>query len=320
MIGNFLLLVGGVGSLFFGADWLVRGGAHLARRFQLSPIVIGLTIVALGTSAPELVVAVVASFKGSDDIALGNILGSNLANVGLILGLSALARPLRVAAVVVSREVPLMLVLSLLLYPLMLDYSVGRGDGAMLVALLVGYLLFMFRAARREPASVLGEYELFAEETVLAAAAGLFRDLMLVLSGSIGLVVGGYAIVESATYLARVFGVPELFIGLTVVAVGTSLPELATSLVAALRRESDIAVGNIIGSNIFNIASVLGIAALIRPLSVDPRILTHEMPAVLLLSALVLPVARMRYTIRRWEGVLLLATYLLLMTWLASAS
>lgn len=319
MIGNLLLLAGGVGSLFFGADWLVRGSARLARHFKVSPIVIGLTVVALGTSAPEMVVCVLAAVRESPEIAMGNVLGSNLANIGLILGLTAVLRPLQVAARVVSREVPMMLILTLLLYPLLIGGQIGRGDGMFLLAILVAYLVFVFRAAREEPAEVLGEYEEFAKQTVNLARAGIVRDGALVVVGSAGLVVGGYAIVISATFLARAFGISELVIGLTLVAVGTSLPELATSLVAAFRKEADIAVGNIVGSNIFNLAAVLGTTATIHPVAIGPSIATREMPALILLSLLVLPVARYRYTVQRWEGALLLATYVGLATWLTIA-
>lgn len=315
MTAQVLLLLAGVGALYFGAEWLVRGSARLASALGVSPIIVGLTVVSLGTSAPELVVAVVAAVRGSGDLAVGNVMGSNLANIGLILGLSAMVRPLDVAARVVSREVPIMLMITFLIYPLVWDLNVGRVDGGILLVILTGYLFFLFRSSKREAPEVLGEYESFAESQQHLTPAVLLRDLGLIVGGAIGLAIGGTALVESATVVARALGMSELVIGLSVVAIGTSLPELATSMVAAFREESDIAVGNVIGSNIFNLTSVLGIAALVEPLEVTASILSVELPAVLILSLLVLPVVRSRYTIRRWEGGLLLASYLILGVW-----
>ncbi len=309
-----LLLLGGVGILYFGAEWLVRGSVSLARSMGLSPIFVGLTVVSFGTSAPELVVASLASFQGTGDLAVGNVLGSNLANVGLILGLTALIQPLRVEAKVVQREIPILIAITVLFYPVVMSLDIRRSEALILLAILVGYLVYIARAAQHEKAVVLGEYEKFTDEEVPGGAAtlGLVRNLGLVVAGAVALTFGGKAIVDSATTLAALMGFSPLEIGLTVVAVGTSLPELATSLVAALRREADIAVGNIVGSNIFNLTAITGIASLVRPIDVDGSVLREEYPATLLLTLVFLPIARTGYVISRLEGALLLAMYVVI--------
>jgi len=306
-----LALAAGVGVLFFGAEWLVRGAARMAGALGVSPIVVGLTVVSLGTSAPELVVSLTAALRGNPDLAMGNVMGSNLANIGLILGLTALVRPMQVAARVVTREVPIMLAITALLYPLIWDGVLGQGDGIILLIVLGIYILFVNRVAGEEDTEVLGEYEEFARsETHLHKVSG--RDVWLIVAGSMGLVVGGTLIVNSAEFLAVAVGIPDMVVGLTVVAIGTSLPELATSLVAAVRGEADIAVGNVVGSNIFNVAAILGTTAVVTPLNVAPQILTQELPAVLLLSVVVLPVTWNAFMVRRWEGAILLTGYVVL--------
>jgi cation:H+ antiporter len=312
---NVLLLGMGVGVLYFGAEWLVRGATRLAGALGVSPIVIGLTVVSMGTSAPELVVCLVAALRGNPDLAIGNVMGSNLANIGLILGLTAMVRPLEVAGRVVSREIPIMIAVTVLLFPLFMDGSLGRGDGFILLMVLGLYLLFINRAVGSETAAVKGEFEVYAEEVGVSAKT-IGSSLALILGGSIGLVMGGRAIVMAAEFVAQAFGVPDLIIGLTVVAVGTSLPELATALVAAMRKESDIAVGNIIGSNIFNIAAILGITASVTPIAIAPHIVRAELPAVLALSILAFPVTRMAHRVRRWEGAILLLCYAAAGFWL----
>jgi cation:H+ antiporter len=316
-----LLLVVGFGALYFGADWMVRGAARLEGSLGLSPIVIGLTVVSLGTSAPELVVALLAALQGSGDLAMGNVLGSNLANIGLILGTTALVRPLVVVERVVRKEIPIMLLLTLLVLPLVRDQEVDRANGILLCFLLVVYLVYVLQRGKRVPPALVPEFPLVAEEREPRGRMAAMVDIALLVAGAMGLLLGGKAIIESATYLARAFGVSELIIGVTLVALGTSLPELATSVLAAVRKHTDIAVGNVIGSNIFNITGVLGVASTVRPIHVEPRVLRVEFPAVLILSLLVLfiplfPRVRGHYRIRRWQGVLLLASYFVLVLWI----
>jgi len=234
-----LVMVLGIGVLYFGAEWLVRGAARLAGSLGVSPIVVGLTVVSFGTSAPELVVAVVATLRGNADLAIGNVLGSNLANIGLILGVTAIIRPLDVAARVVWREVPLMLLVTAALYPLAWDHELSRGDGVILLMALVAYLLFVFQSAETEAPEIMDEYADFMKASRTAPGRVNLKDIGLVVGGCAALVAGGYAIVEGAVAVATYLGVSQVVIGLTVVAVGTSLPEMATSVVAALRIEAD---------------------------------------------------------------------------------
>ncbi len=311
-----LLLAAGIGILYFGAEWLVRGAARLAASLGVSPIVVGLTVVSFGTSAPELVVCVLAAARGNPDLAIGNVLGSNLANIGLILGLTALIHPLDVAARVVWREVPLMLLVTAAIFPIAWDHEIGRGDGVLLLFALVAYLVFVFRSVETDSPEIVDEDEHFVEASAKEPDSFRWSDVGLVLGGCLGLVLGGWAIVEGAVAVAVRLGIPQVVIGLTVVAVGTSLPELATSLVAALRKEPDIAVGNVVGSNIFNLVAILGTAALVAPLRVPDTVLSRELPAVLGMSLLLFPVLRTGWRITRWEGAFLLVCYMGIGIWL----
>lgn len=316
LLSDVFLLVGGIGVLYFGAEWLVRGSARLAAALGVSPIVVGLTIVSFGTSAPELVVCTVAAMSGNSELAIGNIMGSNLANIGLILGLTALIRPLKVQARVVWREVPLMLLVTASLYPLAWDGILQRGDGIILLFALAAYLVFVFQSVEDESPEILGEYEEFMKASAKMDQGVSIRDVGLVIAGSTFLVAGGYAIVEGAVNVAGALGISQTVIGLTVVAVGTSLPELATSLVACMRDEADIAVGNVIGSNIFNIAAILGTASVLEPIVINPSVLARELPAVLILSVLVFPFMRSGWRIGRGEGAILLGSYVAVGFWL----
>jgi cation:H+ antiporter len=307
-----LALIAGVAILYFGAEWLVRGAVELGQRMGVSPIVIGLTIVSIGTSAPEFVVSVLAALRGSPELAVGNVLGSNLANVGLILGAAAILRPLQVNVQVVRRDIPWMLGVTLLLVPLLWNGGLGRVEGGVLAAVLVLYIALMIPAARRESTIFEGEVGGGVRETGgrrFSGARSVLMPLGLVVAGCVGLVVGGQGIVFGATNVAAALGVPELIVGLSVVAVGTSLPELATTLVAAARNEADLAVGNIVGSNIFNVTFVLGGTALVRPFEIPERILQVEYPVTLAMSLLLIPVAFRGRDITRREGVLLLLAY-----------
>jgi cation:H+ antiporter len=303
------LLVLGVGVLYFGAEWLVRGATGLAATLGVSPIVVGLTVVSFGTSAPELVVCTVAAFGGNPDLAIGNVMGSNLANIGLILGLTAIIRPLEVHARVVWREMPLMLLVTAALYPLLWDLELSRGDGVILLMALSAYLVFVFQSVEDEAPEILDEYQDFVDAATGDRALVHPPDILWILGGSASLVLGGYCIVEGAVQVATSLGISQVVIGLTVVAVGTSLPELATSLVAAARHEADIAVGNVIGSNIFNVAAILGTTSVLVPIDIPASVLSRELPVVMLMSLLLFPVLRTGWRIRRWEGLILLAAY-----------
>lgn len=313
MLLPILALLGGVLALYFGAEFLVRGAVKLGQLLRVSPIVVGLTVVSIGTSAPEFVVCVLAVLRGSPDLVAGNVLGSNLANIGLILGLAALVRPLEVTNRVVRRDVPWMLGISLATFPLLWNLQVGRLEGTILALVLLVYLGSLVPTARIEGVEALGEVgERMDRQVPSIREAGfalLARPLGLVLGGSLVLVAGGQGIVYGATVVASELGVSELVVGLSVLAVGTSLPELATTVVAAARKEADLAVGNIVGSNIFNLTFVLGGTALIRPLEIPARVLSVEYPVTLGMSFLLLPLIIISRNVNRKEGALLLAAY-----------
>ncbi len=312
-----LLLGAGTLCLYLGAEWLVRGAARGGRALGVSNLIIGLTIVSLGTSLPELVVSVVSALQGSPDLALGNVVGSNLANVGLILGLVALIRPVRVSLLAIRRDIPLMLLITVVTYPLIRDLEVGRGDGMILLGLLVAYLYYLARISRRKEAPPPALHG--TPGPPVSEGAGRARPLLrnggLVVVGSGLLFLGGRAIVLGSVTLGQELGISELVLGLSVVAVGTSLPELATSLVAALRGNAAIAVGNVVGSNIFNLALVLGLTSVIHPLSVSPAVPGREYVALLILSALLLPAAWPDRVVERWNGALFLAVYAAAWVW-----
>lgn len=304
------LLVMGIVVLYFGAEWLVRGAARLAGSLGVSAMVVGLTVVSFGTSAPELVVSTVAALGGNADLAVGNVIGSNLANIGLILGLTALIAPLDVQSRVVWREMPVMLFVTIAFFLLAWDGELSVGDGALLLLALFAYLGFVFQSIETEAPAILGEYEEFVRASTDGRPSVRGKDVTLIVSGSACLVVGGYAIVQGAVGVATGLGISQVVIGLTVVAVGTSLPELATSLVAASRREPDIAVGNVIGSNIFNLSAILGTAAVLEPIAIPSHVLSRELPALLVLSLLLFPLLRSDWRIQRWEGALLVGAYI----------
>jgi cation:H+ antiporter len=315
-----LLLVGGLVALLGGAELLVRGASRLATVAGISPLVIGLTVVAWGTSTPELVVSSVAALEGRDDIAVANVVGSNVFNVLFILGACALVLPLRVAQQLVRLDVPIMIGCALLLWLLGADGRISRPECALLLALLLAYTVFVLRLARRESPGVAAEYQ-----EALARATPRRRwplDVALVLAGLGLLVLGGQWLVDGAVRIAQAAGLSETVIGLTIVAAGTSLPEVATSLLAALRGERDIAVGNVVGSNIYNVLAILGLPGLLAPegLSVAPALLHVDIPVMLAVSFACLPIFVTGHRVDRWEGGLFLAYYAGYTTWLVLAT
>ena len=306
------MFVLGLATLVAGAQIMVRGSSKLALSFGISPLVVGLTVVAFGTSAPELAVSVRSSWGGQVDIALGNVVGSNIFNVLFILGLSALMAPLLVAPQLIRQEVPLMIAASLLAFGLAFDGGIGRADGALMFGLLLAYTVFLIRQSRRESKATQDEY---AQEFAAPVAAAWDRhwgmQLALIVAGLVLLVVGANWLVEAAVGFARSLGLSEMVIGLTIVAAGTSLPEVATSLVATLRGERDIAVGNVIGSNTFNLLGVLGLSSLVAPqaLAVAPAMLSFDLPVMIGVALACLPIFFTGHVIARWEGVLFLFYY-----------
>jgi cation:H+ antiporter len=310
---NWLTLVTFVAGLVLlcgGAEMLVRAASRLAQAVGISPLVVGLTVVAFGTSAPELAVSVRAVWTDRPDVAIGNVLGSNISNVLLILGASALAAPLVVQQRLLRVDVPLMVAASLVVLVMALDGAVGRVDGLVLFAGVVAYVVFAVRQSRRESAAVREEYErAYGKEQ--PAPRGLLAQALLVVAGLALLLVGSHLLVEGAIEIAAALGLSELVISLTVVAVGTSLPELATSVVASLRGERDIAVGNVVGSNLFNLLAVLGVTAVVAPdgVHVPDAALSFDFPVMVAVSLACLPVFFVGYRIARWEGALFLGFY-----------
>jgi cation:H+ antiporter len=299
----------GLTTLVAGAQVLVRGSSKLALSFGISPLVVGLTVVAFGTSAPELAVSVRSTLGGQVDIALGNVVGSNIFNILLVLGISALAAPLLVAPQLIRQEVPLMLGASVLLFALALDGAIGRGDGALLFGLLLLYTVFVIRQSRKAGREAEEE---FAQEFSAPAAGAWDRhwsvQIALIGIGLGLLVLGANWLVDAAVSFARALGLSEMVIGLTIVAIGTSLPEAATSVVATLRGERDIAVGNIVGSNLFNLLGVLGLSGLVAPLAlpVPTAMLNFDMPVMIGVALACLPIFFTGHVIARWEGALFL--------------
>ncbi len=308
------MLIAGLILLVIGAEILVRGASNLAAIAGISPLVIGLTIVAYGTSSPEMAVSILSSYSGQADIAVGNVVGSNIFNVLLILGLSAVVAPLVVAQQLIRLDVPIMIGVSFLMLLFGLDGRIGRSDGVVLFAGAIAYTLFLIYQSRKENnAEVQQEYEQFAAKTN-------GRPMPLIWLINLGYIVGGLALlvlgsrwlVESATTIARAIGVSELVIGLTIVAAGTSLPELATSVIASFKGERDIAVGNVVGSNIFNILAVLGLSAVVSPagLSVSEAVLRFDGLVMLAVAIACLPIFFTGNLITRWEGFVFIAYYI----------
>lgn len=301
MVVDLLLVAAGVALLYLGGELLVNGAIDLASGFGVSPLVIGLTVVAFATSAPELAASITAALRGATDLALGNVIGSNIANLGLILGISAMIGPLAAGRRFIRREVAFMMLVTVLLYPLLASDTVGRWHGLVLLALLAFFLLTLLR----DPEA--------AESHAVEVRGGVNRlsATLRVLLGIALLVVGAQALVNGAADLARLVGIGERVIGLTLVALGTSLPELATCLIAARKGQTDIVLGNLIGSNVFNLLCILGFTALIRPIPVAPEVLQLDFWMMLATSALVMIVLGLRQRIVRLEGALLVAGYLL---------
>lgn len=312
------LIVAGLGVLVVGGELLVRGAASLAAALRISPLVIGLTVVAFGTSAPEFAVGVQSSLTDRTELVLGNTVGSNICNVLFVLGISALIAPLIVSSQLVRLDVPLMIVASFLVFVLGLDGSIGRLDGLVLFGGLIGYVAWSIVASRRESRPVQQEYEKHAGAAAKADVMNVVVQIGLVILGLILLGLGSHWLVRGSADVARLLGVSELMIGLTVVAVGTSLPEVVASVVASLRAERDIAVGNVVGSNMFNLLGVLGLSALVAPRGVDvpAEALQFDIPVMIAVAVACLPIFFTGNLIDRWEGGLFFAYYLAYMVYL----
>ncbi len=304
-----ILVLSGLLLLYYGAEYLVTGSSRLALSFGVRPMVVGLTVVAFATSMPELMVSLLAATRGSSSMAAGNIIGSNIANTGLILGVAALIAPIAVARTTLLREVPLMIAASLGVYLVALDGELSFVNGLVLFLCLLTFLGYCVVTARDLPVPVDGA----VEKAVDDASVGRGRNAVLVLVGMVGLACGAELMVRGAVMIATLLGVPEVIIGLSVVALGTSLPELAASVMSACKGEMDISVGNVIGSNIFNVLFVLGVCPMIQLIKIEPRLLTVDFPVMLAFCALLVALLTMmppRLQLDRKRGGILLGAYL----------
>ncbi len=306
-----VLFLVGIVLLIGGAELLVRGASRLAVSVGISPLVVGLTVVAFGTSSPELAVQIQASFVGQADIAIGNVVGSNICNILLVLGLASVVTPMAVSRQLVKIDVPLMVIVSVALYVLASDHVVGRLDGALFFTTVVLYTTWLVRTSRKNQkiGKDLPSVADAVEEEPQPPGMAWLANLGLIVVGLALLVLGARWLVDGAVTFARLFGISELVIGLMIVAVGTSLPEIATSVVAGLKGERDMVVGNVVGSNIFNILAVLGIASLISPVGVSVAALRFDIPIMIAVALLCLPVFFSGSVVSRWEGGLFVAYY-----------
>jgi len=314
MLTDFALLSIGLLVLYYGAETMVRGATNTAAIMGVSPMMIGLTVVAFGTSAPELVACLFAVYKGSGDIALGNIIGSNIANIGLVLGASALISPIVINHIEEKSETPVMLGLTALFIIMAIDGTISRLDGLILLICLFGFLVYRIIKAKWHRAETIVTENRAPDKT--EREHGLKYEMGLTAVGIIGVMAGAYLLVDSASSIARGFGVSELIIGVTIVAIGTSLPELATTVVAAFRGHSDLAFGNVVGSNIFNIGLILGLTAMAVPLTADWDSIYVEMSVMAILSIALAPVAWKR-KIGRMAGGSAVLLYALFISWIA---
>lgn len=315
MISALLVLAGFV-ALYFGAEWLVKGATSMALRLGLPPLLVGLTVVAYGTSSPEMVVSVVASLKGEGDLSIGNIVGSNILNIALILGLTALITPLKIEFQLLKFDTVVMIGVSLLLIWLFRDFQLELWEGILLASLAIVYTLVNIKMAKNTSTpEVEKEYSDEVSGITDEPSMGWGKITLLIAGGLLVLVAGSRAFVIGASDLARMWGVSEALIGLTIVSIGTSLPELASSLIAALRKQADIAVGNIIGSNIFNILAIGGVASVVKPIHA-PGISLVDQWVMVAIAVLFAVFAWTGLRIRRWEGVVFLICYGGYLAWL----
>jgi cation:H+ antiporter len=308
MIIPILLIVAGVILLYFGADWLVKGASRLAKQLGVRPLVIGLTVVAFGTSAPELFSSLIAQISlGAGSVAVGNVIGSNIYNLGLVLGLSALIYPIAIHSVVVRREAPICVLVTMMLIVFMWDGHLSRPEAFFLLICFISYTLFQYFEARRgrKERILSGEY---AEAIDHKRHGAWWINVGLMLLGMIGLAVGAHLLVDNGVTMGRLFGISDRVIGLTVVAIGTSLPELATAAVAAAKKHSDLVVGNVIGSNIFNILLILGAVGAISPISFDPNLMRIDGVLMLAFTIVLMFLISITRQLRRWGGAALLGT------------
>ncbi|WP_394137773.1 calcium/sodium antiporter [Cytobacillus oceanisediminis] len=308
---TYILLIIGFALLIAGANFFVEGASKIAGFLKISPLLIGLTIVAFGTSSPEATVSILAALNGNADVALGNVIGSNIFNITLVVGITAIINPLQVESETIRKEIPFTLLASTALMIFISDRVledvskdiVTRGDGLILLLIFTVFMYYLFEVARKSRTNTPGE-------DVKTSGSIWTKQILITLAGLAAIIFGGDLVVRSSTEIAVSLGMSETLVGLTIVAVGTSLPELVTSITAAIKKQSEIALGNIVGSNIFNILFVLGAAATITPLGVDPKIVV-DITIMILLTIVLLAFSRTHYAVGKYEGSFLAAAYII---------
>jgi cation:H+ antiporter len=304
LIINIVLVSVGLAMLYFGAEWLVRGSVTIANKFRISQLVIGLTIVAFGTSTPELSVSVTSAIHGISDVALGNVVGSNIANIGLILGIAAIIKPLLVAKSAIKKQVPIMIGVAIILILISIDGIISVEEGIILAIGIVIFTFYSLKSSKKESSDV----EKTSGDLNLSKKNLVSKSIILIVIGLGLLTLGSFITVENAVSIAKSYGVSERIIGLTLIAIGTSLPELVTSIVAALRGHADLSVGNIVGSNIFNILAIIGISAAITGISVNENMF-FDYYVMIAFSVILIPIMRSGFIISRKEGYGLVVAY-----------
>ena len=302
MLAHLIIFIIGLGILYMGGELFIRGSSNTARLYGIKPLVVGVIIVAFATSSPEFFVSVLATIKRNEDLAIGNIIGSCICNIGMALGLAALVKPIDVRVSLLKREVPVLFAITLVFFVFCLDFVITRKEAVLMLLAFSCFLAYSIKSAKEEDDGRL---------RIEIGSASKKRSLAYLAIGITGLIAGSYIMVNSATNLAQMFGISELIIGLSVVAIGTSLPEITTSVVASLRNEGDISVGNVIGSNIFNILLIVGVMGLIRPIALDISVVRFMLPVLLIYTFILLPVLRSGFKISRQEGAFLLTGYIL---------
>ena len=327
MLTQIVVFVLGLGILYLGADWLIDGASEVAKKFGIRSLIIGLTIVALGTSLPEFLLNLFAVAAEEDGLAIGNIVGSNIANIALILGISAMVMPLAIDGAILRKEYPMMLAATALFYLIVLDGTISRTDGMILVAGLVAFLVFVIKDASTSEETTITEEP--TEEDTFPSRRGIKKWLdheklgapmriLLIVAGMAALAIGARLMVQSAISMAEILAINPVVVGLSIVAIGTSLPELAASLMASVKQESDLSVGNILGSNLLNILFVIGVVALIEPMEVDADTLNFHVPVMIVFSLLLWPLTRRHQRLARPGALILLCGFLAYMGWLVA--
>lgn len=318
MLWAVILLPAGLAILIKAADLLVDGAVNIAEKFHISPLIIGLTIVAMGTSAPEVAASIAAAVGNAGDIAIGNVYGSNIANLALVGGICAIIRPIRIGKAIVRREIPALFIVSMLLWPVLFDLQLSHSDAVILLVIFIGLMGLVVHAARKQIKTGVADAsrsEILAEVETHAMNKPVYVSTVFVVLGLIGLAVGAKLTLVAAIFIGEAAGLSEAVIGITIIAMGTSLPELTTCVVAAVKGHDDLSIGNLIGSNIFNTLLVVSAAGLIRPFSINSRLAGTDYWVMIGVTGLFVAIAVVTRNIKRLSGILLTATYIAYMTY-----